>query len=176
MRKWTPLVGLALACVLAWGGWTWIHPTVLKDTSALGNFDFAPAPVGTTYFMGVAGAKAEPREVVTLRSATPHFTTNTAHAKASFFICRTSGMSGLGTSTSLASLNDVCLSLRPLGNGDRLSLFGGGGRDEVIMKLSTTQPGETRVDQVSFTYTRGRSHLWQRGTDISEQDWRITAR
>lgn len=177
MKKWLLAAVSVLACLLAWGGWIWTHPTVLKDTSALGNFDFDPRPVSTTYFVGVAGASTRhSREVLTLRRVTPHLAVNSAAAKVSVYICRTRGMDATGAMTGPANVSEACSSFAPFEPGEKLRLFGGAGRDEVVLKIVATRPGHTHIDKVAFSYTRGRSHLWQRGTDTSEQDWRITAR
>lgn len=177
VKKWLLAAVAALVCLLAWGGWVWSHPTVLTDTSALGNFDFDPRPVSTTYFVGVAGSSAtHSREVVTLRKVTPHLARNSAHAEVSVHICRTRGMGAAGSMTDMADVNEVCKSFEPFRPGQKLRLFGGPGRDEIVLRIAPTRPGKTRIDKVSFSYTRDRGHLWQRGTDVSEQDWRVTAR
>lgn len=176
MRKWRLATLSVLAALLLVGGWVWSHPTVLKNTSALGNFDFAPQPVGTPYFVGVAGSSAtRAREVVTLRDVTPHLEVNSARAEVSVYICRTRGMDASGSMTDPTVVSDVCRTLRPFRPGEKLRLFGGAGRDEVVLKLVASQPGRVQVDKVSFSYTRDRNHLWQRGTDVSEQDWKIKA-
>lgn len=177
MKKWLLAAGLVLAALLGWGGWVWVHPSVLKGTSALGNFDFAPQPMGTAFYVGVAGSStSHAPEVVTLREVAPHVSVNTAAAEVTTYICRTRGMDATGTMTDPETVSKVCSSFRLFQPGQKLRLFGGAGRDEVVLKILPTRPGHTRIDAVAFSYTRDRSHLWQRGTDVSTQDWRVTTR
>ncbi|TCJ30746.1 hypothetical protein [Nocardioides jejuensis] len=167
---------VALAAGLSWGGWTWTHPTVLRDTSALGNFDYAPQPVNESYWMGVAGAMHGSRQTVTLHGVRAHFASNTAAATATFWVCRTSVAVGAGSTRGGDQLGRMCSRLDPVHDEQRLVLAAETDHDQIVMKLVASKPGTAYVDRVDFTYTRDARHLWQHGTDTSEQDWRITAR
>jgi len=172
------VAGAIFVGLLSWFGWWWTHPSLLTNTSLLGNGRFAPRPVGqATAHVNVA-IGPESNEVITLHAVQARFKINTAKATATFHICEARpGVTPIGSTGDSKPLSAYCTRLRPVTNGARFHFTKAGNQpmEYIVMTIAPTVPGTAIVDQVSFDYERSWSHLGQRGTDTSGQYWSIRA-
>ncbi len=172
-------LALALLGVGGKGYWVWTHPTLFKDLGVITRF--GPTPLKNAVVYGAVAYGPEDSkhdETITLHSVIAHFTTNTAHATATFMICDSNESNS--TADSLAapdSPTKYCRSLRPVTNGMKVRLRFDGPQNKaeyVIMRLKATTAGTAHIDWLAFDYTRSWRHLDQHGSDRSNQDWTLT--
>jgi hypothetical protein len=159
---------LFVVALLVW----WTHPS-LPTLPASPGFSAAAHPVAEaalTVPVTSSPLNGRPRSF-DVHGARPHFTENSAHAKASFWICQ-------NDDGGLLSSNDPredCRRLRPL-DADSDVISAPDGRGEfVVMTLTPTRPGTARVTLVELDYGYGWDRLLQRGTEHVEMDVRLRA-
>jgi len=177
-RMLAAVVGAILVGLLGWFGWWWTHPSLLADTSLLGNGRFAPRPVeqATAHVNVAIGPESD--EVITLHAVEARFKINTAKATATFQICEARpGVTPIGSVGDTKPLSAFCTRLRPVTNGARFHFSKAHEqlKEYIVLTIAPTVPGTAIVDQISFDYERSWSHLGQRGTDTSAQYWSIRA-
>lgn len=168
------VAAVAVLILLGWGGSWWTHPTLLRDTSPLGNIKTSPKPVQrATLHAAVAAPPVHGKhsETITFAAAEAHFATNSAHARASFSVCvHRPGASVIGAVD--GSLSQYCRQVRPIEAGTKIRWSAGYPPSEyVVVTITPTTPGTARVDAVTFDYTRSWAHLHQHGRDRSVQNW-----
>lgn len=159
--------GLAFLVVLAgaWFAWWWTHPTLFPDFEA--SQAMKAQPVSDAHM--AAGVIFPPPHgkgaVVELRSATAHFTTNSAGAHVTFAVCH-GGMIGLA-----ARAEDYCMPT-PLPATFRWTP---GSRESVVLIATATKPGRVHIDHVTLSYRSGSARLWQQGNQRIAFDLRFSA-
>lgn len=163
------LVALSTVVALVAGfAWWWTHPTLFRDLGVAEGMD-RPLPVAQARLSeGIVFPPLHGGTTVDLRSASAHFTTNSAAARASFVICH-DGAVGLVK----GDLGKYCTSTTALPSSFR---FAHGDREIVVMTLTASKPGRVHVDKVTLDYRRGSDRLWQRGKQTIAVDLTFSAR
>lgn len=161
-------IGAAAFLVAIVGGfyWWWSHPTLFPDLSGSEWLD--PQPVArSTISSSVTFPPQSGGEVVTVNSATAHFSENSAQARATFVLCR-GLIGGWG-----ADLSKVCSTIHRLPATLR---YLPDDKDSVVMLITPTRPGRAVVDSVTLNYERGGGALWQQGSQTFAVSVGTTAR
>lgn len=179
-RRLGRVVGFAVVLgLLLVGAWWWTHPSLLRDSSPLGNISVPPRPIDeATIHVNVAAppVKGDHSETITLHSAKAHFATNTAGVEPRFSVCvgKPGADSVLGAVSD--SLDNYCSEVRPIEDGTTIDWTAGDPRAEyIVMTLKATKEGVATVDEVTFEYSRSWRNLGQRGSDRSTQHWTLRA-
>jgi len=162
------LVLVVLVAAVGFGARWWTHPSVFGD----GGYSFRadPRPIEDAG-MDVAVTFNSDEDPVTLRSAEPVWGNNTARATVTFRVCRaTESRLAIGAPSGSAEL--VCDPLRPLADGTELDPS----EEFVIATITPTAAGVARLVGVRLSYRTGRSHLFQRGTEVMHLDAATVAR
>lgn len=121
---------------------------------------------GRTMYVGMTHERVTtPQEVVTLHHVEANVVKNTAQARVEFYICVIDPRSGVGSvgSANEAIIKQACGTLQPV--DESAFEIGADPRQQLIMAVTASQPGEVEITGAAVTYSRG----WQRGTqDIGE--------
>lgn len=156
------LVGLASVVVLLGGlvgfAYWWSHPRLFHGV----GFDLAyhgtvAVPSGQVAagimvpFQDGAGAE------ITLRTVTPNFAPDSAHAVVTFSICDGETV-GLVVSPTIPHCNHVrsvpgAIDLRSTSH------------QSLLMTVRPTAAGEVRIESISVSYREGSDHLWRQGSE-----------
>lgn len=170
--------GMAVVALAALGlpaaRW-WSHPDLFGNHGD--GFSATPAPVPRASLS--AGVTYLPEDgegqVITFRDAHAHFAANSAHARATFSICR--ARAGAGPIISAKEdLSGSCAAVRPLKAGSRLTYAPSPRGEYVIVTLHPTAPGKVHLDRVDLDYATGGGSFYQRGTDQVSMDVTVRAR
>lgn len=165
------IVLLLAACLVGVPAW-WFNraPSLVGGRTAAG-FTFAPSPVESA--AGAASiafpdSQGRDEEILTFQSATAHFVTNTAHSKAVVAICRRRpGQSAIGA-VPAHSVSRHCSQTRPIARGTTMQWAEGRSHKEYLLLILTpTTSGISRVDRVRYTYARDWRHGHQHGDDVA---------
>jgi hypothetical protein len=175
MRPRVLVVGIALAVtvVLAlWGCRWWTHPDLLADHGDRMSMD--PRPVAeAARAAGVTFPEtADDPTTLTFHSARGVLGADSARSKVSFFICRKiPGEDPIGFVND--GLSAYCSDVRPIVDGTRLSYPDS--QDYLVVVLTPTHPGRSRLVRVDLNYSLDRSHLFRHGTDTVAMDMTVRA-
>lgn len=181
-RRWLWLaIGLVLVGGLLLAGRWWTAPDLFLDSGA-GMRD-SPRPVQrAALVVGVTAPDVEPEnepaELVFTDTASVEFAMNTAQSSAEVAVCRATSRESLIGSVRLGDLDKYCEEVVPVEDGVRMTQgrWNAEHREYLIVTLTPTQAGETRLTGVSVSYRTDRSHFYRRGTDSIDLDVLIRAR
>ena len=162
---------LAVAGVTAWQWWT--HPTAFDDPGD--SVRVAPVPVSdaalstTVVLPKVSGSSEE--IVVDHMDAT--FSTNTAGAVASFWVCHMApGEDPIGA---VHDPGAVCRDIEPFEPQLRLDHGVAPDSDYLFVTITPTRRGVAHLETVDIEYRRSGDHFHQRGTQTVRADRKVTA-
>jgi len=162
------LVLVAMLVALGFGVRWWMHPSVFGDPGYGFRTGAHPVQDAVTEVPVTPNRDEDP---VTVRSAEPVWGDNTARATATFQVCRAAD-NALAIGAPAGSAAMVCDPLRPLEDGVQLDPR----QEFVIASVTPTTAGLARLVGVRLTYMTGRSHLFQRGTEVVHLDATVVAR
>ena len=153
------IAGLAVAALVgaAFGVHWWTHPAVFGgwgngiETTQGPGADYKAVNVSFT-------TPLERNETVTLRSATPVVSRNTAGAVIVVHVCTRSASGNFIAAN--GRLEDLCDRIRPV-SGTSMNTA----EQFLVVTASPTQPGTVRIAGLHLSYVRAWSHLAQRGTE-----------
>ena len=172
-RTRSAVLALLTASVLVGAPVWWFNrsPTLLGTETAMG-FTFAPHPVeaaAAAVSLAIPDARGDGEETLTFQSASAHFATNTARSQAVVAICRPRrGQTPIGA-VAARDVSTYCDRVLPIRRGTTMSWAEGRPADEyLILILTPTTTGFSRVDRVSYTYARDWRHGHQHGTDVTD--------
>ena len=161
-------IGVAAILVALVGGffWWWSHPALFLDVNASEWLEAQPL-AHAAFSSSVTFPPQSGGEVITLNSATAHFSENSAQAHATFVVCR-GLIGGAG-----ADLSKVCTSVRQLPTTFR---YLPESKDSVVIVITPTRAGRATVDAVTLNYDEGGSALWRQGSQTIAVSVGTTAR
>lgn len=171
-------VAVVVAATNAIGRWT--NPSVFRDGDA-GNFTMKAQPLAAfPVYIGFGTVDSEVGETLTVNSADIQFAENSADFTARVLVCtqRPVKEGTLRVGTSLAregSLSEYCTSVRPLKDGTKVRLESSSGQ-YLVAALTPSRAGSAQINSIRINYSRGASHLFQRGTQDVKQDFTIAAK